>query len=398
VVTLQDIAKQQQNQGYLIEESPHIWYTKVSLYLTAGVTLVLDKKDVTWLKLESNQKQFAIIRARDADIRINGVKITSWENAKKTYDTTITDGRSFIMAKDNARLDIANSELAFLGYATSPDLTVSPYGVSWKMSTAILKKEMLTGEVTNSKFHDNYFGAYTYGATGITWKGNEFYHNIRYGLDPHDDSNGFLVENNKAYDNGSHGIIFSKRCMDNIIVGNISYNNKLHGIMLHEKSDNNIIENNVLDGNTSGIALWHASHNIVKNNTIANNRHGIRVNMEANDNTITQNAITNSSLYGLYLYDNANNNILTGNTVKQNTVGIYIKSNENTITKNNLYNNSIGIYFLSTAAKNNITHNIVQESLTYGIYTKINQSLSNYLGDNVLATNRKDISGEDIQE
>jgi len=391
-ITLKDIMD---NGGkeYLKEIAPKVWHAKATIFLSDGITLKLDKNQVTWFKLESNKKSFTMLRSVDSDIIINGVKITSWDSEKNDYDKELKDGRSFIMVKDNARMDIYSSELSYLGYPTASDITVSPYGVSWKLSSLKLKKMLLTGEVINNKFHHNYFGAYTYGATGMLWRGNEFYENIKYGLDPHDDSNGFLVENNIAHDNGAHGIIFSKRCMYNTIRNNISYNNKLHGIMLHEKSDFNIIENNILTGNTSGVSLYHSSNNIVRNNTIKDNRHGVRANASSNNNTVQNNTIIGSKLYGIYFYDKANNNSILDNTFEYNNVGIYIKSDSNKISKNSLINNAVGVYFQDKASSNSLADNQIKQSGIYGVYTKVAARVSNILGVNELQRNRKDVMG-----
>ncbi len=391
-VTLRDI-RNNGGKEYLEEVAPKVWYAKATIFIYHGVTLELDKREVEWLKLESNKKRFVVLRSVNGDILVNGVKITSWDEEKNDYDKELEDGRSFIMVKDNARMDIYNAEVGYLGFAPKPNMVVSPYGVSWKLSRQNLKKVLLTGAVVNSKFHHNYFGAYTFGATGMTWLGNEFYNNVKYGLDPHDDSNGFLVENNRVHDNGSHGIIFSKRCMYNTISNNVSYNNKLHGIMLHEKSDFNIIEDNILTGNTSGVALWRSSNNIVRNNRTTNNRNGVRANVASNNNTIQNNHITGNKLYGVYFYDNANNNLIHNNTLEHNNVGMYVKSDSNEISKNSLLNNTVGIYLKDKASNNILVENQIKQSLKYGIYTKVATQVHNTLGYNNFYKNRKDIAG-----
>lgn len=397
-ITLRDIANNG-GKDYLLEISPKVWNAKASIFLSDGITLKLNNNEVEWLKLESGKQGFTYLRAVNSDIIINTVKITSWDSENNDYDKNLDDGRSFVMVKDNARMDIYSSELAYLGYSTGPDITVSPYGVSWKLSNLKLKKMLLTGEVLNSKFHHNYFGAYTYGATGMLWKGNEFYENVRYGFDPHDDSNGFLVENNIFHNNGTHGIIFSKRCMYNTIRNNTSYDNKLHGIMLHELSDYNIVEGNILTGNTSGIALYHSSNNIIQNNTLKDNRHGVRANAESENNYIQKNTITGSELYGIYFYDRANNNFVTDNTFENNDVGVYVKSDLNNISKNLLKNNAVGVYFQDQAMGNILSDNQIKHSGIYGIYTKVSDGISNVLGTNELYRNRKDVAGiEEIQD
>ncbi|MDO8452287.1 MAG: right-handed parallel beta-helix repeat-containing protein [bacterium] len=391
-ITLKDI-KDNGGGDYLEEISPKIWHAKSTIFLSDGIALKLTNNEVEWLKLESNKNGFVVLRSINSDITIDNVRITSWDTENNDFDKELGDGRSFVMVKDNSRMDIYSSELAYLGYPTSPDIRVSPYGVSWKLSNQKLKQMLLTGEVINSKFHHNYFGAYTYGATGMLWRGNEFYDNVRYGLDPHDDSNGFLVENNIAHNNGSHGIIFSKRCMYNTIRNNISYENGLHGIMLHESSDFNIIENNTITGNTSGIALYHSSNNIVQNNTIKDNRHGVRANASSDNNIVKNNNISGSKLYGIYFYDKANSNSILSNSFEYNDVGIYIKSDSNKIDGNFLVNNAVGVYFQDQASNNVLADNQIKQSGIYGIYTKVANQVSNLLGVNELYRNRKNIAG-----
>ncbi|MBI2051644.1 glycosyltransferase, partial [Candidatus Roizmanbacteria bacterium] len=179
-VTLADI-KAAVGEDVIKEVSPKVWYLKSSVYLASGMTLRLHKNEVTWLKLASNKKGFVTLTAFNATVLINGVRITSWDEQKKTYDKDYKDGRSYIMVKDGSRMDVVNSEIAYLGYPRSPNLHVSPYGISWKMSKGKLATTILTGDVLGSKFHNNYFGAYTFGATGMTFRGNEFYENVRYG-------------------------------------------------------------------------------------------------------------------------------------------------------------------------------------------------------------------------
>lgn len=392
-ISLKDIQNAVGNT-HIEETQPKEWYVKANIFVYDGATLILDKNEASWIKLQSDSEKAVHVRALNADILINGVKITSWDASKNSYDENQDDGRSFLMVKDNSRMDIYDSELSYLGYPTSPDLAVSPYGVSWKIGKTRLKNTLLTGEVINSKFHHNYFGAYTFGATGMLWSGNEFYENTRYGLDPHDDSNGFLVEKNSTHNNGTHGIIFSKRCMYNIIRDNISYNNKLHGIMLHETSNNNVIENNTVTGNTSGIALWRSSNNVVQNNMIEKNRHGIRANMKSNNNVLKNNTILRSTLYGFYLYDNANSNWIENNLLEYNNVGAYIKSKENVLQNNTLLNNTVGIYFKDSAAENIAAQNTIEQSKLYGLYTKIVKNNFNIVEANELKRNRNDISGQ----
>ncbi len=113
--------------------------------------------------------------------------------------------RPRLLPVPETRLDISDSELAYLGYGY-----LESYGVSWRVADVALGTGIATGVVTGSEFHHNYFGAYTYGAVDMVWTGNEFHDNDVYGLDPQDDSRDFLVEGNSFHDNGKHGLIFFK--------------------------------------------------------------------------------------------------------------------------------------------------------------------------------------------
>lgn len=397
IIGLTNISKSV-GEKYLKEVSPGIWDLKANLYLRSGITLKLKEEEVKWLRMSSNKNNFVTFLAYNSDVLIDGIKITSWDETKNDYDKEIADGRSYILVKDGSRMDVVNSEIAYLGYSRPKDSPYSTYGISWRMTTGKLGNTLLTGEVINSKFHDNYFGAYTFGATGMTWRGNEFYENVRYGLDPHDDSNGFLVENNKFYNNGSHGLIFSKRCINNTIRNNISYNNKGHGIMLHELSDNNIIENNQLFGNTDGISLDNSSNNILLKNKIYSNKRGILLDKKSLENVMEKNEITKNSQYGIYLYGEANNNTIRNNVLTSNINGIYIKTNNNQVINNQMDKNKVGVYFLGQASQNRLINNKITYSGVYGIYAKMINGFSNIIGEsNTIWRNKKDFAAEEIE-
>lgn len=397
IVTLADIANAV-GKDHLEEVKPGVWDLKTSLFLRSGLTFKLNKSEVSWLRMLSNDKKFTRIFAYNSDIFINGVKITSWDSVRNDYDKNFDNGRSYILVKDNSRMDLIDSEIAYLGYSRPNLYQYSTYGISWRMSNNQRDKFLLTGEILSSKFHHNYFGAYTFGATGMHWANNKFYDNIRYGLDPHDDSNGFLVENNQFYNNGAHGLIFSKRCINNIIINNVSYDNKGHGIMLHELSNNNLIENNQIYGNQDGVSLDHSSNNIIRNNNIYKNMRGVLADKTSVDNYIENNTIVDNKQYGVYLYGNSNDNTIANNTLTNNLNAIYIKSANNQITNNNLNKNTSGIYFLGEASQNKIFGNKITYNKQYGIYAKVFAEIYNYIQENnFIWRNKKDVIVQEIK-
>ncbi len=336
VVTLSKINSVMNNKNILEQYDNKEWVLRSNLYIENNVTFIIDDSEVSWLKLKSDRSGFVWLKSYNGNILIKNTKITSWDESIQAPDTELEeDGRSFVLAKYSGRMDVLNSEIAYLG-SRGLDSLGGPfggsYGISWKLANNTFKEDLISGNILNSKFHHNYFGVYTYGATGMIIKENEFYENIQYGLDPHDDSNNLIIENNKAYDNGNHGIILSKRCFNNIIRNNTSHNNRLHGIMLDRNSNNNLVEDNFIYNNTDGIAFYNSSNNLIRNNKIKDNKNGIRANVNSQGNYFEQNKIT-ANKYGIYLYDQANSNYIIDNIIKENTVGIYLKDAFDNIIK-----------------------------------------------------------------
>lgn len=92
------------------------------------------------------------------------------------------------------------------------------YGVAYKTrgcdhtNLAVCAQVKVTGAETESRFHDNYMGSYAWGAYNMDFTGNEYDHNVMYGLDPHDVSTYLTVDSNHFHDNGAHGLICSQLC------------------------------------------------------------------------------------------------------------------------------------------------------------------------------------------
>jgi parallel beta-helix repeat protein len=296
-----------------------IWILRVNLYLEKGAALVLHGSaiggDVNELRLRSNDSptvgQVVAIRADHGTLDIASTRIYSWDEAAGTYDTRPeSNGRAYIHVRSRldadgvpreSRMDIADSDLGYLGYQAS-----EAYGLVWKVygsGEGLYDKVDVFGDVTNNRIHHNWFGAYTYGAYGMRWIGNELDHNHKYGLDPHDDSDSLVIVDNDIHDNGNHGFICSKRCDNLEIRGNRSWNNVGNGFMLHRLVVDSVMEDNDAWGNTdAGLAIFDSHHNVIRGNRFHANRRGIRLSVGSEDNLLEDNVIEDNTQYGLYLY------------------------------------------------------------------------------------------------
>jgi parallel beta-helix repeat protein len=325
------------NQPDLLQElTPGEWRLAANLQINEGASLHLAAPEVRRLKLRSDEEAFVWIRAFGGELTFTGTEVSSWDSTRNGVDENYADGRSFVLARSGARMNITDSVFTHLGYAADES-----YGVAWRL-------EGTRGEAVNSRFGYNYYGLYSYEVPGLVIRGNEVHHSVQYGIDPHTKSNHLLIEGNRAHNNGKHGIILAEGCSDSIIRNNEVFNNQLHGIVLYQRSNNNLVEGNTVYGNAlEGININNANGNTVRNNTVyENGEAGIGVGQGARNNQIIGNTARNNGQDGIYFYSNARENSVLENLVADNQrYGIYIKSERNReIEGNQVSGNTIGIF------------------------------------------------------
>jgi parallel beta-helix repeat protein len=371
-VTLKDVrdALVASGNGDLLtlDAATHTWTLNRSLLVKEGVTLriaggaaVPDGERVDWLRMRSDPgttgtldyNKFASLRVRDAAAVLDHTRITSWDTVANAFDTNYDDGRAYVLAKGEASIDIASSELSYLGSADGES-----YGVSWRDNEFVGgdPRTCATGDITDSVFAHNYYGVYTFQAANMQFLRNAFRDNVQYGFDPHDYTHDVLVQDNVAEGNGAHGFIISRGCFSFTFRNNISRNNKIkpgsknpsaHGFMLDPGSPNsgdpqspsvaNLFENNQAYGNDGyGFRILGSDDNTIQNNLFHSNRLGITLEDGSAGNQIVGNQVlsstgilsgtTLSQGYGISLNGGADANTLDGNTVRGNrNAGIYVR-------------------------------------------------------------------------
>ena len=332
----------------LVDPANHVWLLGANIYLENGATLLLHGSigggDVDQLRLRSNNATGTTarveIRAQWGTIDIRSTQVTSWNESAAAPDTEYTKyGRAFIRAISylvgstprESTLNIVDSDVGYLGYYAAES-----YGLAWKVrgtTSGLYDLVEVGGDVINSTIHHNYFGMYTYGAYGMNITDSEFYSNIQYGVDPHDDSDSLLVEDNYIHHNGNHGFICSQRCDNLTVRNNTSSFNTGAGFMLHRAVVDTVVEGNVAASNTdAGFAIFDSYDNILRGNTAQSNKYGIRLSVGSSDNSIEDNVFSGNTQYGIYMYLGSDaptindgrpaRNTFSGNEVSGGTMGI----------------------------------------------------------------------------
>jgi parallel beta-helix repeat protein len=316
--------------------APGEWLLAANLWIGPGTEFQIVGPSVRRLKLRSDTDGFVWIIASGGWLTFADTCVTSWDTARQSLDTNSDDGRSFVLARGGARMQIRNSELSYLGY-----LANESYGVAWRQPGT-------TGAAIGSRFGHNFYGLYSYEASNLVIRGNEVHHSTRYGIDPHTRSNHVVIENNISHHNGKQGIILAGECSDSTIRGNTVFANALHGIVIYQRSNNNLVENNTSYGNAlQGINVNDSAHNTIRGNTTYDNAEaGIGVGQNASDNLVVGNTVRDNRKDGIVFLSDASRNTLRDNTVSGNArYGIYVKSPNNLIDSGNqVFGNRVGIY------------------------------------------------------
>jgi len=330
-----------------VDPANKIWQLNADLQVEKGATLALRGTtaggDVNELRLRSGASNLptdvVTLTAQYGTIDIANTKITSWDPVANGPDTntalpagspTTNRARAYVRAlsyvdatgKYESRMTVESSDIGFLGYYAS-----EAYGVVYKARGCdathqdVCNSLNVGGFEKNSRFHDNYFGTYTWGADDMDFTNNEYDRNIGYGLDPHDDSDNLRIVGNRSHDNGNHGIICSQRCDHLTITDNESYrnglvpwvgphdmdasDNQVHGIMIHRGVTDTVIKDNKVHDNPNGagIAVFESGGNTtIEGNTLTANKYGLRFSVGSHDVTSTGNTINGTTQYAVYAY------------------------------------------------------------------------------------------------
>jgi parallel beta-helix repeat protein len=318
--------------GAVRRPRPGLWELDRLLVITRGATLSVAAPQVRELRLLSDGSRVAAIVGRNASLRFTGSRgsnlvIHSWDVTTGAPDADLEDGRASVSIRGAGRLDASDTSFEDLGFSEGRDSGVAIMVPRPDAATDPPYASRPTGTLVRSRFARNVFGAYSYEARDMRWIDNEFVDNVVYGLDPHDNSDRFLVEGNLAARNGRHGIIFSRFCDDNVIRRNRSTHNGWHGIVIDDgnradgPSNGNVIaENEVRDNAKVGISIDGSSRNLIVGNTIDHQRYGVRLIRRSRDNVVRGNTITRTAADGVFL-DGASGTEVRANVVSSAATG-----------------------------------------------------------------------------
>lgn len=318
------------------QPAPGVWDVDRLLVVTRGATLTIAAPDVREVRLLSQNGRFATIVARNASLLVAGERsrrlaVRSWDVAANGPDTSLADGRGSLSVRGAGRLDATDVSFEDLGFFEGRVSGVAATAARLMDGSDPPLAARPTGSLTRSRFVRNLFGAYTYEAFGMAWVDDAFVRNRVYGLDPHDNSDGFLIENNLAARNGRHGIILSRFCDDDVIRRNRVVANGAHGIVVDDGKDadgpsdrNAVVGNVVRDNAGAGIWIEGSSHNRIIGNRVDGQRYGVLIQPGSSGNTVGDNVIADSGDYGVFVNGGQVTDV-AGNAIARAGTGVRLR-------------------------------------------------------------------------
>ncbi len=293
-VAFEAIARAVGDRTWIAETGPGVFGLRAAFVQRKGTTVLFAAPGTKELRLATDPPGVFIGgEGPSTAARFEGVKVTSWDLGRRGPSEDVEAARPFVAYEEASRLEIARSEFAYLGSDR-----VGAYGVAFR-------REGTTGEVTDSVFHHCFFGVYTYQARDVVFRRNVFRDNLFYGLDPHDATTGLVAEDNEAYGNGTHGIVFSADVTGGTLRNNYSHDNGKNGIVMDRRSNHNVITGNRVEHNgEDGIVVLGSSDNLVEGNVVTGHQTGVRVNQAAARNIVRGNRIEGNQV-GVEAYGGA---------------------------------------------------------------------------------------------
>ena len=280
--TISSLYDQLGNDNLLRPEFPGIWILNVSLRIESETNFVVNNLDTSWLKLVGGNDQLSSITVFGS-MDIENVKITSWNPGTADVVKQNVDGtnpRPYILVdKSSGTLNISNSEIAFLGFNQFP------------YNGVVYSRGGDGSKLINNSFHDMWDGFYSESVGFMTLKDNEFFSNMRYGINIHTSSHDIEVLGNLAFNNTRVGISSSEDCYAIFFRDNIVHENGDAGLMFSLNTTKSLMSNNVVSDELVGISIFSSSNNNIINNEVRSSVHPIFIPATSLNNHLSNNTI-----------------------------------------------------------------------------------------------------------
>lgn len=174
----------------------------------------------------------------------------------------------------------------------------------------------------------------------------------------------------------------------NIMVKGLNLTHNFRSVLVVNTTDS-VITGNTITYSGTGIHMMSSSNNTVSGNKVAHSPlfADIRLEYSCTNNRIFGNNITEGEVWGILLSD-ASDNVISGNNIADNIVGINLgNSYGNILSDNNITGNTWQGIDISYSSNNTISGNNITENDDYGILIRGGFSQNNVIYHNSFIDN-----------
>jgi parallel beta-helix repeat protein len=286
--------------AWLAEDGPGIFAVRAAVVQSPSTDLTFAAPAVREVRLINLPEVY--LAGDHAHARFDGVRVISWDPPAGQPVLRTVAGRPFVLYQNGSRVDMAKSEMAYLGSDRAPAV-----GVAWTKHSS--------GTVTDSRFDHNAVGAYVSLSDHFIMQRNTFEGNAKDGLQVREGSTAALLDGNEASGNGGNGILVTGASTGSTVSGNHVHNNAGDGIAVRLRSDTTTLTGNQADHNgANGLTISGSGATSVTRNRSVSNRVGINATEGTSGAIVRANQVAGNQV-GIAIGDEAPGTIVSANTV-----------------------------------------------------------------------------------
>jgi nitrous oxidase accessory protein NosD len=377
------------------------------ILIDAGATLALAPGQPTTIRMASGRKGFVSIVSGGGRLRLLGsaaapLTITSWDEAAAAPDTTVRDGRAYLLAQ--GQLVVRHTKVTDLGFwsgrtgglalegvqaggggaevsevapaagsessSSNRQAQVLPAG---PQATSTSSDDQITGEISDSEIDGNAFGVFITGSSGISVRNVVILDSLVYGLVLHRNVTTARVEQVRVERSGADGVVITRGVEAAVLSQLTSSGNGGDGVSITgtplatgpspsggsvRQFGNNVLSASLIKNNGGAGIRVIGGHDVrMIGNSIEGGHQGILVTRGASDVVIEANRVVGAQANGIQVRGTGTVEV-AGNSVRGMPTGIHVadadvEATDNTVAGATLHAVSLVGAIRGSSVRNN---------------------------------------------
>lgn len=343
------------------------------ILVDTGATLALSPQRPTTIKLLSAANGFVSIISRGGRLRLLGsaaapLTFTSWDDTANTPDTTLRDGRAYLLA--DGQLIVRHTKFSALGFwsgrtgglalagsgaptagkdlakdaapadtATSSTHRQTQVLEAGALPTTTTDNDTIAGEISDTELNGNAFGLFLTGAAGVSVHNVVIRSSLVHGLVLHRSVTSARVDQVRVEGSAADGIVVTRGVQGATFSQVTSSRNGQDGVVItgtplatgpspsggsvHQFGNNVLTASVVEDNARAGVRINGGSNVRVMGNSIRGGHQGVLVSHGAEKVVVEANRVVGATANGIQVRQ-AHGVEITGNSIRQSPTGVHV--------------------------------------------------------------------------